>query len=51
MQLNQMLVALEALDRDFVAEPGNDDLAIFRVLGGLNGEQVAGWRWNKLFST
>ena len=40
MQLDQVLVAPEALDRDLVADAGDDDLPILGFLGGLHRQQV-----------
>ena len=33
MQLDQVLVAPEAFDGDFIAQPRNDDLPVLRFLG------------------
>ena len=36
-----MLVALEALDGDLIAQARHHNLAVFGVFGGLHGQQVA----------
>ena len=40
-QLNAALAALEALNRDLIAQAGDDDLAVLGFLGLFDGQQIA----------